>query len=80
MARGVLQRRQTAARDPMTALELISLVNQVLFVGLFVAVLWRALRQPSRAAWDTVLLFGSIAAWSSSPARREILGWASSRG
>lgn len=45
----------------MTALELISLANQVLFVGLFVAVLWRALRQPTRAGIDTVLLFGSIA-------------------
>jgi len=46
----------------MTALELISLANQVLFVGLFAAVLVRALGRPSRAAWDTVLLFGSIAA------------------
>jgi K+-sensing histidine kinase KdpD len=45
----------------MTALELISLVNQVLFVGLFVAVLWHALRQPTRARIDTALLFGSIA-------------------
>jgi len=46
----------------MTALELISLVNQVLFVGLFVAVLWHARRQPTRARIDTALLFGSIAA------------------
>ena len=46
----------------MTALELISLVNQVLFVGLFVAVLWHAVRQPTRARIDTALLFGSIAA------------------
>ena len=45
----------------MTALELLTVSNQVLFVGLFAAVLWNALRQPSRAAWDTVLLFGSIA-------------------
>jgi signal transduction histidine kinase len=45
----------------MTALELISLVTQVLFVGLFVAVLWHALRQPTRARIDTLLLFGSIA-------------------
>ena len=44
----------------MTALELISLVNQVLFLGLFVAVLWHALRHPTRARVDTVLLFGSI--------------------
>jgi K+-sensing histidine kinase KdpD len=45
----------------MTALELISLVNQVLFVGLFVAVLSHARRQPTRARIDTALLFGSIA-------------------
>jgi signal transduction histidine kinase len=45
----------------MTALELIDVANQVLFIGLFAVVLWRALKQPSRAAWDTVLLFGSIA-------------------
>ena len=46
----------------MTALELISLVTQILFVGLFVAVLLHAIRQPSRASVDTALLFGSIAA------------------
>jgi signal transduction histidine kinase len=46
----------------MTALELISLINQALFVGLFVAVLRHALRQPTRANLDTALLFGSIAA------------------
>jgi signal transduction histidine kinase len=46
----------------MTALELISLASQALFIGLFVAVLLRALTRPSRAAWDTVLLFGSVAA------------------
>jgi signal transduction histidine kinase len=46
----------------MTALELISLVTQVLFVGLFVAVLLHALRRPSRASVDTALLFGSVAA------------------
>lgn len=45
----------------LTAIELIDLVNQVLFVGLFGVVLWHALRQPSRARIDTVLLFGSIA-------------------
>ena len=45
----------------MTALELISLVNQVLFVGLFVAVLWHALRTRTRAGFDTALLFGSVA-------------------
>ena len=62
VARCVLERRQPRARDRMTALELISLANQALFVGLFVAVLVRAIGRPSRAAWDTVLLFGSIGA------------------
>ncbi len=62
MARSVLERRQTRAGSEMSALELIDVVNQVLFIGLFAAVLWRALKQPSRAAWDTVFLFGSIAA------------------
>jgi signal transduction histidine kinase len=46
----------------MTALELISLVTQVLFVGLFVVVLWQALRSRTGANFDTVLLFGSVAA------------------
>lgn len=46
----------------MSALELISALNQVLFVGLFAVVLWNALRQPTRARVDTALLFGSIAA------------------
>lgn len=46
----------------MTALDLIGLVNQILFVGLFVAVLFHALKRPSRAGADTALLFGSIAA------------------
>jgi len=46
----------------MTALELLSFTNQVLFVGLFVAVLWRALRERTRASFDTALLFGSVAA------------------
>ena len=45
----------------MSALELISLTNQLLFVGLFVAAIVHAVRRPSRAALDTVLLFGSIA-------------------
>ena len=45
----------------MTALQLIGLVNQVLFIGLFGAVLWHAVRRPSRAAYDTALLFGAIA-------------------
>jgi len=46
----------------MTAIELISLVNQLLFVGLFVVVAARAIRVRSRASFDTALLFGSIAA------------------
>lgn len=45
----------------MTALELISLINQILFVGLFVVVLRYAVRNPSRASIDTALLFASIA-------------------
>jgi len=45
----------------MTALELISLINQVLFVGLFAVVLWHALRRPTRAAADTAILFGAVA-------------------
>jgi len=46
----------------MTALELLTNTNQVLFVGLFLAVLARAARQPTRANLDAVLLFGGIAA------------------
>ena len=45
----------------MTALELLSLINQILFIGLFVAALRRALHQRTRANLDTLLLFGSIA-------------------
>lgn len=45
----------------MAVLELVGLVNQVLFVGLFVAVLVAALRQPNRTRVDTALLFGSPA-------------------
>ncbi|HJP70407.1 MAG TPA: ATP-binding protein [Candidatus Limnocylindria bacterium] len=44
----------------MTATELISLVTQALFVGLFLATLWQAVRRPSRSNLDTLLLFGSI--------------------
>ena len=58
----------------MTALELIDVANQVLFIGLFAAVLWRALKHPSRAAWDTVLLFGSIAAVVVLSRAAELLG------
>jgi signal transduction histidine kinase len=45
----------------MTALELISLINQVLFIGLFVVVLWHALRRGTRASWNTALLLGAVA-------------------
>ena len=45
----------------MTALELLSWVNRILFVVLFVAVTWRAIRQPTRAHVNTALLFGGIA-------------------
>ena len=45
----------------MTALELISLINQILFVGLFVVVLRHAVRSRSRASLNTALLFASIA-------------------
>lgn len=45
----------------MTALELLSLINQVLFVGLFGVVLWHALNRQTRASWNTALLFGAVA-------------------
>jgi signal transduction histidine kinase len=45
----------------MTATELINLVTQALFVGLFLTTLWQFLRRPSRSNLDTLLLFGSIA-------------------
>lgn len=44
----------------MTALELLSWINRILFVVLFVAVGWRAIRQPTQAHVDTALLFGGI--------------------
>ena len=46
----------------MTALELLRVGNQALYIALLAGVLWHAIRQPSRAAWNTVLLFGSIGA------------------
>lgn len=45
----------------MTALELLSWITRILFVVLFVAVSWRAIRQPTRAHVNTALLFGGIA-------------------
>lgn len=47
----------------MTALQLISFIDQLLFAGLFAAVLLRAVRAPSRATINVALLFGSIAAF-----------------
>ncbi|MBW3613598.1 MAG: hypothetical protein KY392_07045, partial [Chloroflexi bacterium] len=46
----------------MTALELIRIISQVLFIGLFAVVLRHALRERTRASANTALLFGSIAA------------------
>jgi signal transduction histidine kinase len=45
----------------MSALDLLSFVNQVLFIGLFFAVAWRAARQPSPSNVNTALLFGGVA-------------------
>ncbi|MGI8828926.1 MAG: ATP-binding protein [Candidatus Limnocylindria bacterium] len=45
----------------MTALELISLINQVLFIGLFMVALRHALRARTRMSVNVALLFGSIA-------------------
>jgi signal transduction histidine kinase len=45
----------------LSALELLTVVNQVLFVGLFVAALRDALRERTRTSFDRLLLFGSIA-------------------
>jgi signal transduction histidine kinase len=59
----------------MTALELISLITQVLFVGLFVVVLRHALRNPNRATLDTVLFFGSITAVVTISRLAALLGW-----
>ncbi|HSJ00105.1 MAG TPA: ATP-binding protein [Patescibacteria group bacterium] len=56
----------------MTALELISLINQVLFIGLFGVVLWHALRRRSRASWNTALLLGSVAV---AVAISRVAGW-----
>jgi signal transduction histidine kinase len=56
----------------MAALELIGIINQLLFIGLFAAVLRRALRQPSRAHTDAALLFGAIAA---AVVSTRVVGW-----
>lgn len=45
----------------MTALELIQLASQVVFVLVFVLTLVEALRRPTRARTDTALFFGAIA-------------------
>ncbi len=52
---------QARALVGMTTLELISFINQFLFIGLFVVVLRDALRWPSRSKLNIALLFGSIA-------------------
>jgi signal transduction histidine kinase len=49
-------------RSPLTAVELVNFIDQILFVGLFAVVLRHALRHRSRAGFNTALLFGSIAA------------------
>jgi len=46
----------------LSALELLTVTNQILFIGLFVAALRDAFRQRTRTAFDRLLLFGSIAA------------------
>lgn len=56
----------------MSALDLISLISQVLFVGLSLAVLVHAVRQPTRARLNTLLLFGTLGAVV-------ILGWLDDR-
>lgn len=59
----------------MTALDLINLINHVLFAGLFLAALWHALRQPSRLTTDTALLLGAIAGVLLLARLSEVLGW-----
>ncbi len=51
----------SCACAPLTALELLSATVQALFVCLFAIVVINAVRRPSRATFDTALLFGSIA-------------------
>ncbi|HET9416693.1 MAG TPA: ATP-binding protein [Candidatus Limnocylindria bacterium] len=64
----------------MTALELISLITQVLFIGLFVVVLRNALRSPSRATLDTLLLFGSVTAILTIGRVADLIGMGDDRG
>ena len=45
----------------MSALDLLSWITRILFVLLFVAVAWRATRQPTRSNANTAILFGGIA-------------------
>ena len=44
----------------MTALDLISLLTQAIYVAIFLVVLWSVLRQPTRTNIDIVLFFGAI--------------------
>jgi signal transduction histidine kinase len=59
----------------MTALELVSFINHVVFVGLFLAALWHALRQPGRLTSDTALLLGAIASVLLLARLSEFFGW-----
>jgi hypothetical protein len=44
----------------VTALELVSLLTQAIFVLIFLLVLWRLLRRPTRTSLDIALFFGAI--------------------
>jgi signal transduction histidine kinase len=45
----------------VTALELVSLLSQAIYVSLFVVVAWSALRRPTRTGVDVALFFGATA-------------------
>lgn len=45
----------------MNALELISAVTQIIYVTIFISVVQRAIRQPTRAHVDIALFFGAVA-------------------
>jgi signal transduction histidine kinase len=44
----------------VTALELVSLLTQAIFVLIFLLVVWRLLRRPTRTSLDIALFFGAI--------------------
>lgn len=56
----------------MTALELISLINQILFIGLSGVVLWHALRRGTRSSWNTAMLLGAVGV---AVALTRVAGW-----